>query len=239
MAKGSVSLCIALYSFLYYVASCSNASQKLTREKDLDEVLQIPQVFLNVSKGQVASNGDLKTAFNSTDHSEIILEILKKGELQVGEKERQAQQSQVMADIVQQVASKCVNPASKRPYPPSIVEKALKEVGFNLSATKSAKLQSLEAIKLLVAKQVIPIARARMKIRVSASSKDAKKYADKVKALIVEIEDEDFSDIWELVGYIDPGVFRDIQELVRNESKGKGHVEVQDTAVVKVGDEEF
>jgi ribosome maturation protein SDO1 len=202
-------------------------------------VLQIPQVFLHVSKGQVASNEDLKVAFGTTDQNEIILEILKKGELQVGGKERQAQQSQVLADVVQQVAGKCVNPASKRPYPPSIIDKALKEVGFNLSATKSAKLQSLEAIKLLVAKQVIPIARARMKIRISAPSRDAKKFSDKVKALIGEVDDEDFSDIWELVGFIDPGVFREIEELVAKESKGKGHVEVQDTAVVKVGDEEF
>lgn len=211
----------------------------LTREKDLDEVLQISQVFLNVSKGQVASNEDLKAAFGTTDQNDIILQILKKGELQVGGKERQAQQSQLLADVVQQVASKCVNPASKRPYPPSMIDKALKEVGFNLSTAKSAKVQSLEAIRLLVAKQVIPIARARMKIRISAPSRDAKKFSAKIKELVVEVDDEDFSDMWELVCFIDPGVFRDIDELVSKESKGKGHVEVQDTAVVKLGDEEY
>ena len=56
-------------------------------EKDLDEVIQIESVFLNVSKGQVASNDDLQKAFGTTDVNKVLLEILKKGELQVGDKE--------------------------------------------------------------------------------------------------------------------------------------------------------
>ncbi|UKZ51388.1 guanine nucleotide exchange factor sdo1 [Trichoderma virens] len=49
-------------------------------ETDLDNVLQIPNVFLNVSKGQTAPKEDLEKAFGkgkSTD--DIVLEILKKG----------------------------------------------------------------------------------------------------------------------------------------------------------------
>jgi len=64
-------------------------------EKDLDNVLQIPSVFLNVSKGQIAPVEDLKKAWPDPDKKgkalpteEIVLEILKKGELQVGEKEQ-------------------------------------------------------------------------------------------------------------------------------------------------------
>jgi ribosome maturation protein SDO1 len=74
-------------------------------EKDLDNVLQIPNVFLNVSKGQVAPKEDLAKAFGSkTDLNEIILEILSKGELQVGEKERQAQLERVHNEVIDIVA---------------------------------------------------------------------------------------------------------------------------------------
>ena len=52
-------------------------------EKDLDEVLQSPTVFVNVSKGQVAKKDDLQKAFNKTDQTEICKEILAKGDLQV------------------------------------------------------------------------------------------------------------------------------------------------------------
>lgn len=47
-------------------------------EKDLDEVVQIENVFLNVSKGQVASKDDLQKAFGTSDVTEVLLEILKK-----------------------------------------------------------------------------------------------------------------------------------------------------------------
>uniref|UniRef100_A0A8C7YBY6 SBDS ribosome maturation factor n=1 Tax=Oryzias sinensis TaxID=183150 RepID=A0A8C7YBY6_9TELE len=40
-------------------------------EKDLDEVLQTPSVFMNVSKGQTAKKDDLLKAFGTEDQTEI------------------------------------------------------------------------------------------------------------------------------------------------------------------------
>ena len=44
-------------------------------ETDLDEVLQISNVFTNVSKGQVANSDDLKKAFGQIDVNEIVKEV--------------------------------------------------------------------------------------------------------------------------------------------------------------------
>ena len=52
-------------------------------ETDLDEVLQTTAVFSNVSKGIMAKEKQLQTAFKTTDEEKICLEILAKGELQV------------------------------------------------------------------------------------------------------------------------------------------------------------
>ncbi|KFA74983.1 hypothetical protein S40288_02204 [Stachybotrys chartarum IBT 40288] len=95
-------------------------------ESDLDNVLQIPNVFLNVSKGQTAPKEDLDKAFGkgkSTD--DIILEILKKGEMQVGDKERAAQLERVHNEVIGIVASKLVDPRTKRVYTSGMIEKAL------------------------------------------------------------------------------------------------------------------
>lgn len=204
-------------------------------EKDLDEVLQIPQVFINVSKGQVANNEDLKQSFGTTDTDEIILQILKKGELQVGGKERQAQLHQLRAEVLQIIADKCVNPATKRPYPTTILDKILNEINYNIIASKPAKTQALDAIKILISKQLIPIARARMKIRVTGPSKEAKKFADKVKELAELVEDEDWDQEWELIMFIEPGKYRELDQLVQTEGKGKASVELLETAVVQEG----
>ncbi|KAK9453141.1 SBDS protein C-terminal domain-containing protein [Dipodascopsis uninucleata] len=205
-------------------------------ETDLDEVLQIHSIFLNVSKGQVASNEDLKSSFGSTDVDKIILEILKKGDLQVGEKERQAKLQQQHATVIEMIASKCVNPNTKRPYPTTIIEKALSELGVNILGNRSPKAQALDAIKQLVAKQIIPIARARMRIRLTADAKEAKKYRESIIALVEQIEDEDWSTEWECTGFIDPGNFRALSELLKNESKGRASIEVLDTAVIQEGE---
>lgn len=45
------------------------------RESNLDDVLQINNVFVNVSKGEVAKTNDLQKAFGKSDISEIVKEV--------------------------------------------------------------------------------------------------------------------------------------------------------------------
>ncbi|KAL8759392.1 MAG: hypothetical protein Q9184_003635 [Pyrenodesmia sp. 2 TL-2023] len=98
-------------------------------ETDLDNVLQIPSVFLSVSKGQTAPTQDLAKAFGSkTPIDDIIMEILKKGEMQVGEKERHAQLERVHNEVIDIVAGKLVDPRSKRVYTTGMIEKALDQL---------------------------------------------------------------------------------------------------------------
>lgn len=98
-------------------------------ESDLDNVLQIPNVFLSVSKGQTAPTQDLAKAFGpKTSVDDIIQEILKKGEMQVGEKERHAQAERIHNEVVDIVAGKLVDPRSKRVYTAGMIEKALEQL---------------------------------------------------------------------------------------------------------------
>lgn len=98
-------------------------------EKDLDNVLQIPQVFLSVSKGQTAPKEDLEKGWGKGKSVEdIVLEILNKGELQVGEKERNAMGERVHNEVLNIVSGKLVDPKTKRVYPPSMIEKFLDQL---------------------------------------------------------------------------------------------------------------
>lgn len=198
-------------------------------EKDLDEVVQVPYVFVNSSKGEVASTSDLQNAFGSTDVNKIILDILNTGEEQVGAKERQQQQKELRAKVLELVAAKCVNTRTKKPYPVTIIEKTLSELKFQFTS-KPSKSQALDAIKMLVEKQVIPIARAHMRVRISDDLDMARTYSDKLKE-IVEMESEKLEPSYELVGLIDPGTFRALDKLVETESKGSGLVEIVSLSV--------
>lgn len=200
-------------------------------EKDLDEVLQIHQVFMNVSKGLAASKEDLLKCFGMTDLDPIIKEIITKGEIQLSERERQLMLNKINNELLTIISAKCVNPKSKKRYPPTMIHKALLELKFSPVLNKPAKLQALEAIKLLVSKQVIPIVRAKMKVKVSISM-SCQDAIDHLKTLIASndssttVNDEN---IWTCTGLIDPVSYRDLVTIC--ESK-KGSIQVLDMAVV-------
>jgi ribosome maturation protein SDO1 len=133
-------------------------------ETDISEVLQIPLVFTNVSKGMQASEEELLEIFKTSDHLTICQEILNKGEIQLGEKERAALIISMNRDIASIVADKSINPENDRPYTISMIQNAMKQIHFSIKTSKSAKSQALEVIRKL--KDVMPIARACILIRI-------------------------------------------------------------------------
>ncbi|XP_003702617.1 SBDS ribosome maturation factor [Megachile rotundata] len=205
-------------------------------EKDIDEVLQTHTVFINVSKGQVAKKEDLVKAFGTDNPTEICKEILTKGELQVSDKERHSALDSMFKDIATTVADKCVNPETKRPYPVTMIEKAMKDVHFSVKPNRNAKQQALDVIPQL--KAIMPLERAQMRLRVLVSGKEAKKLRDKIIKLITKIETEEWDNgTLDLICLIDPGHYREISELVRSETKGSGLLELLNLKEVVEGDE--
>jgi ribosome maturation protein SDO1 len=281
-------------------------------ETDLDNVLQIPNVFLNVSKGQVAPNEDLKKSFPGMTRDEVVLEILNRGEIQVGEKERGAELERLHKEVVEMVAARLVDPKSKRVYTTGMIEKALDQlssqgghaagrqagkghgnegersqsrgqsVATNESGTstpangeangeaaekekfkpkwtgvttsKSAKSQALEAIKALIAHQPIPVARARMRLRITCPTSVLKQSVksqpkaegeepekgtvkDKILSYVEQVESQDvMGEEWEVVGFVEPGSFKTLSEFISSQTKGRARAEVLDMAVTHEGD---
>ncbi|UZJ54311.1 hypothetical protein CBS101457_003631 [Exobasidium rhododendri] len=205
-------------------------------ETELDEVIQIENIFSNVSKGALVPQEDLKKAFGSTNVDEIIKEILKKGELQVGEKERNHELSTTWKEIVTLVCEKCVDPGSQRPYPSGMIDKAMSDIHYSIKTGKSTKSQALDVIRQLQASDTIPIERAKMRIRLTMANKEGKRLKEKIIPLADTVEDEDWTDEWELVAVIEPGSLRKINELLEAETKGRGKVEV--LSFTSIGDDE-
>lgn len=179
------------------------------------------------------------------------LQILKKGELQVGEKERNAELSSLWKDIATQVSTRCVDPRTQRPYTVGVIEKAMSEVHYSVRANKPAKSQALDVIRLLQSTHEahtknsgsggpagLPLQRARMRVRVTMPAKEGKRLKDKILAEVDKVEEEDWADEWELIATIDPGALRVLNDLLEAETKGRGKVETISFATVAEGDAE-
>jgi len=198
-------------------------------EKDLDEVLQSTTVFVNVSKGEVAKKADLLKCFEELegDQTEICKVILAKGDLQVSDKERQAQQEAMFKDIATVISDKCVNPESKRPYPVSIIEKAMKECHISVKPNKSSKQQALDTIGKLQAS--IPIERAMMRMKVVTPLKASNKIRKSLSKLGAGVKVESEEKVEEemvMILLVDPGQYRGIDTLVKEETQGAGTMEL-------------
>ncbi|KAL2611634.1 hypothetical protein R1flu_023326 [Riccia fluitans] len=201
-------------------------------EKDIDEVLQTQTVFSNVSKGVLAKSKDLIQAFGTDDHEKICLEILEKGELQVADKEREAQLSSQFRDIATIVMHKTVNPESERPYTISMIERLMKEVHFAVDSNKNSKQQSLELIRELT--KHFPITRARMRLKLVVALSKKNVLLERLSAWSAVIENqEEANKLFNVVCQIEPGHFRECDILVRDL---EGRLEVASMAVQKEGE---
>jgi len=196
-------------------------------EKDLDEVLQIDEIFTNVSKGVLANKKDLEAQFGDMEKSDIVLLILSKGQLQVGAKEREAEFDAKFKEIAAIVADKCVSSETKRPFPIDMIESALKQAHFAVNPNSTAKKQALEAIALLKEQPDLHLERAQMRLRLEVPKNLGKQAKEKITPLAVAVEEE-WGINYEMTILIDPGAYRSVNEVFLSLTKGQGQIEVLD-----------
>ncbi len=115
-------------------------------------------------------------------------QILAKGELQVSDKERQSQLESTFRDVATVVTDMCVNPDTKRPYTVGVVERAIKDVHYSIKPHKSTKQQALDVIRLL--KPTMPIERAKMRLKVTLPSREARKVREKIGPMLTTEQEE-------------------------------------------------
>ncbi|MEW5297476.1 MAG: hypothetical protein WDW38_006309 [Sanguina aurantia] len=205
-------------------------------EKDLDEVLQTMQIFVQggVGKGIAAKEKELLIVFGTTDEKAICLEILAKGELQVSDKERKQDYDNVFKDVASVLVDKCVNPHTQRPYTLTMLERALRDVHFNVDLKKSAKQQALEALSLLQAQ--FPIERARMRLRLAVPAEHTEALQRCLDAHDAFLEGNDSSGgTITMVVQVEPGAFRELHTFMQATTQGLGRLEVLSLAVTAEG----
>mgnify|MGYP000092431254 CR=1 FL=1 len=84
----------------------------------------------------------------------------------MSEKEREVASESLFTEIAEKVSEMSVNPQTDRKYPPSLIAKAMKdEIHYSLQTKKNAKVQALDVIKQLKAKE-FPIDRCKSIVKV-------------------------------------------------------------------------
>jgi len=204
-------------------------------ETDIDEVLQIHEIFLNVSKGLTAKTQDLQKAFGEViknvddreQKTEICKFILEKGQLQVSETERKHTSEATFLEIANIVSQMAINLETKRAFSAGVIERAMKEeLHYSIRPNDSAKKQALVVIKELNEKvKSLPIGRANMKLQMVVPGKELKKILETVKDYIEEVQDCNYNS-GQAVVCCQPGKFKILDDKVSQMTRGKGRIEV-------------
>ena len=124
-------------------------------EVDMEGVLAVESVFEDASKGEKATESDLRKVFSTTDVREIAMKIIKEGEVQLTTEQRRRRVEEKRRLVIDRIARISINPQTNTPHPPSRIEIALKEAKVHVDPFKSVDELVNEALKQIRA--IIPI----------------------------------------------------------------------------------
>ena len=90
---------------------------------------------------------------------------------------------------------------------------------------KGAKQQALEIVPKL--REKIPLSRAQMRLKIVVPMKDLNKLNKKIKTMKLTKESEEKGeDNMTLIFLVDPGEYRNLDEIVKNDTQGRGQLEI-------------
>ena len=119
----------------------------------------------------------------------------------------------------------------------SIIEKAMKECHIAVKPNKTSKQQALDTIGKL--KTNLPIERAMMRMKIvspiKASNKIRKFLTKQEQSVKIETEEKDEAGMVTVI-LASPGLYRDIEQVVREETQGAGSLEL--LSLIEVRDDE-
>lgn len=212
-------------------------------ETCLDEVLQVERVFTNVSRGLYASEKEIQTVFGKgTSEKEALKYILDHGELQIAQQERTVEKDKMFIDIAVIISQKCVNKVTQRPFPVQVIEQALRSLGATVKPDQPVKKQALALIYQLINAQIIPIARAQMKLRciVSEYSSLVKlvEWCETNEVSILErpVNTSSSSDNYSLLILLQPHLFREIEKFLKDDLAPGCTLHVVESAAMNVAE---
>lgn len=126
---------------------------KYRNEKDtsLTDVLVTDVVFTNYSKGERASDAELRAAFGEGETKEKILEkIIQKGEVQLSAAERKEKLEARRREIIEYIHRNYVDPKTLHPLPVMRIEQALEAIRPRIDTDQAVDRQVAQmSVKLM------------------------------------------------------------------------------------------
>lgn len=122
---------------------------------EIDDFLAIDDVFHDCKGGERPTAEAVESTFGTDDITQITIQILSKGSIQLTTDQRKKMVEQKRQAIIHHIASTAVDPRTKLPHPHQRIELALDESRYSVDPFKPVDAQSALVIGKL--KPLIPL----------------------------------------------------------------------------------
>lgn len=122
---------------------------------EIDDFLAIDDVFHDSKGGERPTAEAVESTFGTDDITQIAIQILSKGSIQLTTDQRKKMVEQKRQAIIHYIASSAVDPRTKLPHPHQRIEIALDESRYSVDPFKPVDVQSALVIAKL--KPLIPL----------------------------------------------------------------------------------
>ena len=154
-----------------------------TGKGNIMAALDMPQIYSDLKKGQVASQDQLTNAFSTTDIYQIATIIIQKGEVQKNQDFRDAEREAKVKQVIQLIIRNAVDQHG-RPYTEDRIKRALDEAKAHID-NKPAEQQLTGILDKL--KTIIPIKLDTKKIKLTIPAQ----YSGQVYGLIKDFKESE------------------------------------------------
>lgn len=128
---------------------------------DVHDAVFAEHIYSDAKKGQVAPQNILQKAFQTDDFSHIASIIIKEGELQLTQEQREEERERLRRRLIDLLANNTINPQTGVKHPPERIAAALRQGKISFEEHISLEKQLDRIISLL--SSIIPLQKKGMK----------------------------------------------------------------------------
>lgn len=195
------------------------------KDVDLLEHAAVDQVFHNARKGTRAAEDKLLEVFGTDEVSEIMRQIIVRGEVQLTAEQRREIMESKRKKIISEIARNAINPQTKTPHPPLRIELALEEAKFRVDPFKPLAVQVKAAMDVLRPLMPIRFERSRVAVRLKADDY-GRCFEDLSGFGVMQREEWQGDGSWIGVLEIPAGVRDEMTAKLNSKTKGRAEVKL-------------
>lgn len=137
---------------------------------DLVNDVALDEIYKDARKGEKAGEDSLKEVFKTSDISEIIVEIVRKGQIQLTTEQRHQMTERKRKQVIDTIARESINPQTNAPHPPARISQAIDDAKIHIDPFKSVSEQVQIVLKGIKPLLPIRMEKARLAVKLTGDA---------------------------------------------------------------------